>query len=168
MAESTKEGVVHGAEYDADVSAPDDQISGLRMSDREKRRDSLVEVFGVCVRVWETGALVNGVDQMRTIGPIAARLRIARNSDDGLAFLLRQNFWAWGMNSGRLWDIARVFLRIRLGAGHREDNRDQHRFGVDCNDPSILIWTSEAKHITPVLGRLKGGERCRVTGMLCI
>jgi hypothetical protein len=46
------------------MSVPDDQISRLRALDAQEASNAAVEIFGIRVRIGESGALVDGVHQV--------------------------------------------------------------------------------------------------------
>jgi hypothetical protein len=67
MAQRTVEGVVRGAEHDAYVPSPYDQITGMGMVDEEKGIDAAIQVQRISVRVCETGLRIDDMHQVRTV-----------------------------------------------------------------------------------------------------
>ena len=83
-AHEAEEDVPRGADDNAGVAVPHDQIAGLRVTDALKALDSVVQIVGARVFIGEAGAFVDRVNQMRAVvSRITADFRIERGRDDG-------------------------------------------------------------------------------------
>ena len=66
-AQPAEEEALSGIDHDADVSLPDRQIAGLRLSHSLKIIGAAIEIGRTGIRVGEAGPLVDGVDEVGTI-----------------------------------------------------------------------------------------------------
>jgi hypothetical protein len=135
--------------------------SPLRMLHPEKVGGSAIQIRGIGVRIGKPCALVDGVHQVGTVIPSPApQMRIARDRNDGQAILFRQCRGPRRFRV-RLGGYARRQSVLRPGACQSAENQGENGFETDCNSPSIVMGVGEGRHITPVLGRLRNGKRCR-------
>ena len=79
-AHEAEEDALRRPDDDSHVSAPNDQVAGLRMRDPLKSLDSVVEIVGAGVGIGKSGAFVNRVHQVRAVvSGIAAHFWIERS-----------------------------------------------------------------------------------------
>ena len=67
MAQSAEERVVPGTDDNADVSGPDHQIARLRVLHSAEVVGAAIQVGGVRVGIGESGAVIDGVNQVRAV-----------------------------------------------------------------------------------------------------
>src|SRR5258708_2283387 len=79
--------MLSGIDDDPCVSAPDSQVAGLGIGHAAKFVDAGVEVGRGSVGIWESGAGIESVDEVRAIGTGEMMAGVQRGADNGEAFI---------------------------------------------------------------------------------
>ncbi len=76
--------MLRGIDHDPGMSAPDGQITGLRICHSPEFVSPCVEIRRGRVLIRETGAHIEGVDQVRAVGSMMARMQCGTNNRQAL------------------------------------------------------------------------------------
>src|SRR5262245_20374563 len=118
----TEEGTSFRVYHDPHMAGPHNQITGLRVADATKLRNSGKYLERSCVRINQPGSAQNLMDQMRTIQPLIRGRMLQRKFDERLAFRMTEQPHV------RLLDCGRVSFSLCASRNvANRQNSDQQR-----------------------------------------